>query len=102
VRKTLFCIRHDLSGAGPGLKSPGAGVSTFQRRVPKGRHNLYPARQCRAGPTVGNDPAKQFTAAIIDETDVGYYIIQSSKKNVRYIPRSLVSSIEFNKPISFF
>jgi hypothetical protein len=37
---------------------------------------------------IGNDPAKQFTAAIIDETDSGFYVIQSNQKNVRYVPRS--------------
>jgi hypothetical protein len=52
--------------------------------------------------TIGNDPAKQFTAAIIDETDAGFYVIQSNQKNVRYVPRTLVSSIEFNNPTNFF
>jgi hypothetical protein len=47
---------------------------------------------------INNDPAKQFTASIIDETDTGFYVIQNNHKNVQYIPRSLVSSIEFNKP----
>jgi hypothetical protein len=51
---------------------------------------------------IGNDPAKQFTATIIDETDAGFYVIQSNQKNVRYVPRSLVSSIEFNKPTGYF
>ena len=51
---------------------------------------------------IGNDPAKQFTAAIIDETDAGFYVIQSNQKNVRYVPRSVISAIEFNKPTSFF
>jgi hypothetical protein len=51
---------------------------------------------------IGSDPAKQFTAHIIDETDAGFYLIQSNHATVQYIPRSLISSIEFEKPVSFF
>jgi hypothetical protein len=51
---------------------------------------------------IGSDPAKQFIAHIIDETDAGFYVIQSNHNTVRYIPRSLISSIEFEKPVSFF
>jgi len=51
---------------------------------------------------IGSDPAKQFTAAIVDETDAGFYVIQSNHNTVRYIPRGSVSSIEFDKAIHFF
>ncbi len=34
---------------------------------------------------IGSDPAKQFTAHIIDETDAGFYVIQSNHSTVRYI-----------------
>jgi hypothetical protein len=50
---------------------------------------------------IGNDPAKQFTVTIIDETDAGFYVIQSNQKNVRYVPRSVIISIEFNKPTGY-
>jgi len=51
---------------------------------------------------IGSDPAKQFTAHIIDETDAGFYVIQSNHSTVRYIPRSSITSVEFEKPVSFF
>lgn len=51
---------------------------------------------------IGSDPAKQFTANIIDETDAGFYVIQGNHNTVRYIPRSLVGSVEFEKPVRFF
>ncbi len=53
-------------------------------------------------PAIGSDPARQFSAHIIDETDAGFYVIESNHSTVRYVPRSLIGSIEFEKPVSFF
>ena len=39
---------------------------------------------------------------IVDETDNGYYVIQVTKTQVQYIPRSAVTSVVFEKPSSWF
>lgn len=53
---------------------------------------------------VGSNSAKQFPATIIDETENGFYTIESSREQtrVRFIPRSQINSIEFDKPSGFF
>jgi hypothetical protein len=55
------------------------------------------ARIFLAAPS-GTNPAKQFHARIIDETDNGFYVIENGHTEVRFIPRSQVNAIEFDKP----
>jgi hypothetical protein len=50
------------------------------------------------GAASGSNPAKQLHARIIDETDNGFYVIEDGHTEVRFIPRSQVNAIEFDKP----
>jgi hypothetical protein len=48
----------------------------------------------------GSNPARQLHARIIDETDNGFYIIENGHTEVRFILRSQINAIEFDKPSS--
>jgi hypothetical protein len=51
---------------------------------------------------IGSDNVKTFPAVIIDETDNGFYLIESGHTEVRFVPRTQISSIEFARPSSLF
>jgi hypothetical protein len=50
----------------------------------------------------GGGNTKQIPVRIIDETDNGFYVTEGGHKEVRFIPRSQINSIEFDKPASLF
>jgi hypothetical protein len=53
-------------------------------------------------PTMGSQATQHLVGKIIDETDVGFYVIPNGDKRVQYIPRSQVSSVIFDAPKTFF
>jgi hypothetical protein len=44
----------------------------------------------------------QIKVRIVDETDTGYYLIIGSEKSVHFLPRSVISQVEYAKPSGLF
>jgi hypothetical protein len=46
----------------------------------------------------GSPKVRDVSVNIIDETEAGYYVVESGTRFVRFVPRALVVSIEFDAP----
>jgi hypothetical protein len=51
------------------------------------------------GPSQTSD---QIKVLIVDETDIGYYLIIGSERSVHFLPRSVISQVEYSKPSGLF
>jgi hypothetical protein len=46
----------------------------------------------------GNKGVQKVRAKIVDETDSGFYLIEDGEARVRYVPRSAINAVVFDKP----
>jgi hypothetical protein len=50
----------------------------------------------------GSSTPTSVPVKIVDETDSGFYVIETNDSRVRYIPRNLVTSVSFDKPKGWY
>ena len=53
-------------------------------------------------PTSGSGTLTTVSVKLVDESDAGFYVIEAIDSRVLYIPRNLVVSVKFDKPIGWY
>jgi len=52
--------------------------------------------------TTGSCTSTTVSVKLVDETDAGFYVLEASDSRVRYVPRSLVTAVSFDKPKGWY